>query len=128
MYQDTLEDFRKFKIAECLENGDDISKEVNEELFYSHVLDYVNDYYDNMCLIVNKRFFNATELLSASIAEDPDFELWQFKDGEFIEWSYQDVDDVKIIGYNYHYNIKGERIVTFALEDNDSSFYIFKKI
>jgi len=128
LYQDTLEDFQKFKIADCLENGDDITKEIGEEGFYNEVLEYVNGYFDNTCTLHNKRFFDATEFLSASISEEPDFELWEFKNGEFIQWGFRDVEDVRLITVSMVYDKNGIRIPKFDILGDYTNFYVFHKI
>lgn len=117
----SLEDFKKFKMVECEKNGDAITDK--DEVFYYEVLNFVKEYYDNMESNINKKFFDTREFLSCCVEVD-DYELWECKNGEFIQWGWRDADDVKIIGYNYTYNNKkGE----FALIDDSSDFYIFKK-
>lgn len=120
----TLEDFKKFKMVECEKNDDAITDK--DEVSYYEVLDFVKEYYDNMELNINKKFFDTKEFLSCCIELD-DYELWEHKNGEFIQWGWNDADDVKIVGYTNTYNKKGEPVSEFALIDDSSDFYIFKK-
>jgi hypothetical protein len=120
----TLEDFKKFKMVDCEKNGDPITDK--DEVSYYEVLDFVKEYYNNMESNINKKFFDTREFLSCCVVED-DYELWEYKNGEFIQWKWQDVDDVKIVGYTNTYNKKDERVSEFALIDDSSDFYIFKK-
>jgi len=124
MYRDTIDDFKSYIIKINLE--DDNDEIIEDECIFEDVLTYVNDYYDNMSMNIDKRFFDVNEFIRVLVFDDG-YDLYCYKDGEFSVYYDFDKDCGEILCYETKYTTKGKEY-NFCKILDDENYYLFKRL